>query len=50
MVGYVSRRIRMAIIRSNTMMLRGARSKKRDVPELEDVTVHEAVRERNLEW
>ena len=37
------------IIRSVTMMLCGARSNKRYVPELEDVTGYEGVQERNMD-
>ena len=50
MVGYVCCIMGMVIIRSKTMMLRGARSKRREVPGLEDMAACEAVRERNLEW
>ena len=50
MVGYMRRRMGMAIIRSYTMMLHTARSKKRDVPEREDVAAYKAMREINLEW
>ena len=50
MVGYVSLRMGMAVIRSTTMMLRGARSNKQDAPELEDVAAYKAVRERCIEW
>ena len=39
----------LAIIRHNTMMLRGSRSKYREVPELEDASGYEAVRDRHLD-
>ena len=49
-VGYVRGRMSMLIIRSNLMILCGARSKKWFIPELEDVAAYDAVRERNPDW
>ena len=39
----------LAIIRHNTRLLRGSRSKYREVLEIEDAVGYEAVREKNLE-
>ena len=50
MVGYVRGRTSMLTIRSNLMIICGARSKKWFIPELEDVAAYEAVREENTQW
>ena len=50
MTGHVRKRMGLAIIMSNTMLLPGARSKWREVPELEDAAGYEAVQERHLKW
>ena len=49
MVGYVRGRMGMAIIWSNTVLLRGARVHKRTVPWVWDDAEYEAVREQNTE-
>ena len=49
MVGYVRGRMGLAIIHHNTRLLRGSRSKYREVPEIEDVAGYEAVREKHLD-
>ena len=49
MVGYVRGRMGMVVIRSNTVLLRGARVHKRTVPWLWDDAEYEAVREPNAE-
>ena len=49
LVGYVRGRMGLAIIRHNTRLLLGSRSKYREVPEIEDATGYEAVREKHLD-
>ena len=49
LLGYVRGRMGMAIIRSNTVLLRGARVHKRTVPWKWDDAKYEAVREQNAE-
>ena len=49
MVGYVRGRMGMAVIRSNTVLLRGARVHQRTVPWVWDDAEYEAVREPNAE-
>ena len=49
MVGYVRGRMRIAVIRSNTVLLRGARVHKWTVPWLWDDAEYEAMREPNAE-
>ena len=49
LVGYVGVRMGMAIIRSNTLLLRGWRVNKRTVPWIWDNVKYEAVQERSME-
>ena len=49
MVGYVRGRMGLAIIRHNTTLLRGSRSKYRELPEIEDAAGYEAVHEKHLD-
>ena len=49
MVGYVRGRMGLAIIRHNTRLLRGSRSKYREVLEIEDAAGYEAVREKHTD-
>ena len=49
LVGYVRGRMGMAIIRSNTVLLRGARVHKGTVPWIWDDAEYEAVREQDVE-
>ena len=49
MVGYVRGQIGMAVIRSNNVLLRGARVHKRTVPWLLDDAEYEAGRQQNAE-
>ena len=49
MVGYVRGRMGLAIIRHNTTLMRGSRSKYREVPEIEDAAGYKAVREKHLD-
>ena len=49
MVGYVRGRMGLAIIRHNTRLLRGSRSKYREVLEIEDAAGYEAMREKHLD-
>ena len=48
-VGYVRGRMELAIIRHNTTLLRGSRSKYREVPEIEYAAGYEAVQEKHLD-
>ena len=45
MVGYVRGRMSLAVVRANTMVLRGARSSKRFIPAVEDAAAYEFERE-----
>ena len=47
MVGYVRGRMSLAVVRSNTMVLRGARSSRRFIPAVEDVAAYEFERGLN---
>ena len=49
MVGYVRGRMSLAIMRHNTMLMRGSRSKYQEVPEIENVAGYKDVRERHLD-
>ena len=49
MVGYVRGHMGLAIIRHNTRLLRGSRSKYREVLEIEDTAGYKAVCEKHLD-